>query len=115
MPLYNQPIYKQPSETLLVDMSFSNKLREGETILAIDSVVTSDVDLVVETQTITAAADTVELLISGGSLTVRTDIEEREYIVTVIVSTSASQILENEGIIIVCEKPRRSTEPAPEL
>lgn len=100
-------ISKQPGETRLVSMDFSNKMVATETIVSIDSVTQSlanggaTTDLVFSGETV--SDQTAQFLVSGGDIPARADIPECDYKVTVTVTTSLSQVLENDGILKVKE------------
>lgn len=94
-------LYKQPGESRLFDMSFANKMRDGETIVSIDSITAVPGDLSFSGSVY--SGQIVQTLISGGTIPSRVDTPEESYIVTFVVTTSSGQVLENEGILIVRE------------
>lgn len=94
-------LYKQPGETRLFDMSFANKMRDGETIVSIDSITSVPNDLTFNNSVY--SGQVVQTLIGGGTIPIRPDTPEESYIVTFVITTSSGQILENEGILIVKE------------
>lgn len=86
---------KQPGETRLFGMSFSNKLNTGETIASIDSMVSDPAgDLTITDHSVSSGVANV--LISGG-------VTGKTYKVTVTVTSSEGQILENDGWLEVLE------------
>jgi len=90
-------VVKQPSESRLYEMDFSLLLGEAETIVTVDSVT---VDPAPESGGLsldgpaTAVGAVVRQRISGGTAGVR-------YKVTIVVTTSAANVLEGEGIMHV--------------
>ena len=111
MALSKITIQKQPGETRLVSMEFTNKMDSAETIVSIDSIQqflydadgadAPTSDLVFTGQTINGQI--AQFLVSGGSIPDRADIQECDYKVTVTVTTDIGQILENDGILKIRE------------
>lgn len=107
MALSKVIIPKQPGETRLVTMSFSNKMVTGELITAINSITqtladgsaTTDLEF---TDSI-YSGQSAQFLVSGGVIPSRPDITYTDYKVTVTVTTDDGQILENDGILKVQE------------
>jgi len=88
---------KQPSETRIFAMSFANKLlTAAETISSINNIIIypNDASLTVVEHSI--GADKANLSVSSGD-------DNRTYKITVIVTTSTGQILENEGLLKVLD------------
>lgn len=88
---------KQPSETRIFGMSFKNKLRStSETIVSLDtiSVYPNDATLTVANHSI--GVDIANIQVSAGTT-------GRTYKITVIITTSDGQILENEGFLDVSD------------
>ena len=88
-------LYKQPSETRKYSMDFSALMSEDETISAITSIVSElrgggTSDLSIEYEEI--EGQTITMWISGG-------LHKQCYRVTVIITTSGSQILEGDGLL----------------
>lgn len=90
-----KPIYKQPSETILIVFDFSSKMVAQETISAVSSTDTSPVGIVFGNSP-TINAQNVYILISGGVAPSREDIDSSPYKLTMIVTTSLGQILEED-------------------
>jgi hypothetical protein len=88
-------VVKQPSESRLYEMDFSLLLGEDETIATVDSVTVSPDD---DTLTLSGAAAAVGKVarqrIEDGTAGAR-------YKVTIVVTTSADNVLEGEGIMHV--------------
>ena len=107
MSLSNVIITKQPSEKRLVSMDFSKKMATTETITAIVSVGQSLADGSITTDLEFSAqiisGQVVQFLVAGGNIPTRADIQECDYKVTVKVTTSLGQELENDGILKVKE------------
>ncbi len=107
MALSKITINKQPGETRLVSMDFSNKMATAETIVSIDNVTQSladgsaIADLIFSGQTINGQI--AQFLVAGGSIPDRADIQQCDYKVTVTITTDAAQILENDGILKIKE------------
>lgn len=98
---------KQPGETILITTDFSEKMVTGETIASIDSTAqaladgSSTNDLTISGAVI--SGQTVEFLAAGGTIPNRIDVNEKDYKVTITVTTSASQVLENDESLKVKE------------
>ena len=107
MSLSKITITKQPGETRLVSMEFSNKMVTGESLISIVNVTQSLVDGGATTDLVFSgqvfSGQIAQFLVSGGTIPDRTDINYCDYKVTVEVTTDASQILENDGILRVKE------------
>jgi hypothetical protein len=103
MALSKIKIRKQVSETRLVTMEFGNKMATGETITDVDTHVSDPVGLSFANAVVSTDGQKVNVLVSGGSIPDREDCNERAYKVTITCSTDASQILENDGILVVAE------------
>jgi len=111
MALSKITITKQPGETRLVSMDFSNKMQTGETIVSVDNIaqqiyVENGPDLPTTDLTFSGQAfsgQVAQCLVSGGQIPTRDDIPECDYKVTFTVTTSNGQILENDGILKVKE------------
>lgn len=88
---------KQPDETRLFNFDFKPKMETGETILSVDSTVTDPAGITFGTTTINA--QNVEILVSGGTGAISTEIEYNTYKLTVIVTTSLGQILELDVLL----------------
>lgn len=107
MALSKITISKQPGETRLVSMDFSNKMATGEIVVSIDTITQlladggTTSDLVFSGQTINAQV--AQFLVSGGTIPDRSDIQECDYKVTVKITTDLGQILENDGILKIKE------------
>jgi hypothetical protein len=107
MALSKITINKQPGETRLVSMDFSNKMATAEVIVSIDSVAQiladggSTTDLTFSGQTINGQV--AQFLVAGGTIPDRSDIQECDYKVTVTITTDYGQILENDGILKIKE------------
>jgi hypothetical protein len=107
MALSKITITKQPGETRLLSMDFSNKMVTAEIISSIDSIsqILADgrltTDLTFSGQVI--SGQIAQFLVSGGDIPDRDDINECDYKVTATVTTDAGQILENDGILKVKE------------
>jgi hypothetical protein len=95
----NDTLEKQPNETRLFDMYFDNKMRTGETIVSVDSTVSSPAGIVFNSTSF--SGQIVQLLISAGDPPDRGDLNYNQYKITVTVTTSAGQVLENEGYLNV--------------
>ena len=102
MAKVNDTLWKQPSEERLFDFYFDNKMRTGETILSVDSVVSDPAGITFISTSF--SGQVVQLLVAGGVNPDRGDLDYTKYKITVTVSTSASQVLENEGFLHVKEE-----------
>lgn len=85
---------KQPSETILVPFNFGKRTTTAETIDSINSVVADPNDMTVDAGTLNGKY--VDVLVTGGLSPTRPDEEYLEYKVTVIATTSAGQVLEED-------------------
>lgn len=94
MASINTLLTKQPGESRLLSMDFSKKMSKGETITTIDSTVSNPAGLTFPSTT--PSGQDAGILISGGD-------NHKKYKVTVTVTTSLSQILENDGYLDVKE------------
>lgn len=92
-----ETLLKQPGETRLFAMSFKNKLTTGETITTVDSIVISPSGELTGVEHSITPTEAANILFSGG-------VADRGYRVTITVSTTEGQILENDGILMVEEK-----------
>lgn len=107
MSLSKITLQKQPGETRLFSMDFSNKMVSNEAIVSIDNISQilangdATTDLVFTNQSF--SAQVVQFLIAGGEIPARKDINECDYKVTVTVTTDAGQVLENDGILKIKE------------
>lgn len=88
-------ITKQPSETHLVEFDFSDKMITGETIVSMDSAVSAPLGIVFGNSP-SIVDHRVYILISGGVAPSRYDIDQAPYKLTMIVTTSVGQILEED-------------------
>ncbi len=88
-------ITKQPSETHLITFDFSSKMVALETIISVSSNISLPASITFDASP-TINSQTVDVLISGGSAPTRSDISYTPYKLTMIVTTSANQILEND-------------------
>ena len=94
-------INKQPSETIIISIDFSNTLGT-DTISSINSTTVvvfggdNPLDLSIDSVAINADSDAVLVTISAGTSGI-------SYQITTIVTTSASEVLEGEAIIVVRE------------
>lgn len=102
MAKVNSVLEKQPLEDRLFDMYFDNKMRTGETIISIDSVVSDPVGITFVSTSFTGQI--VQMLVSAGDPPDRSDLDYNEYKITVTVTTSLAQILENEGFLRIQEE-----------
>lgn len=102
MAKVNDTLEKQPSEDRLFDMYFDNKMRTGETITSIDSTVSTPAGITFLSQSF--SGQVVQLLVSAGDPPDRGDLDYNQYKITVTVTTSANQILENEGFLNIKEE-----------
>lgn len=88
---------KQPSETRIFGMSFKNKLRSStDVIQSITSVSIYPDDATLTAVDHSITTDTAYITVASGS-------DDRTYKLTVIVSTSEGQVLENEGYLKVLD------------
>lgn len=96
---------KQPDESRLYDMDFSNLLATGETISSVDSVTQLEWDANTEdyiaTTDLTLGAPSTngtigQVRISGGN-------DGETYKITFLVTTDATNTLEGEGILTVVD------------
>lgn len=94
-------IVKQPGETRLVIVDFKSKMSSGETVVSVDSTNTDPAGLTFASET--ELVQSASVLVSGGSAPSRTDIDYNSYKMTMTITTSAGQILEEETEIRVKE------------
>lgn len=85
-------LIKQPGESRLYSMEFAANLAAGETIATVDSVTASPSGLTIGSPV--ANGTKADVRISGGTA-------PTTYKVTFTVTTSASNILEAEGVLVV--------------
>lgn len=109
MSLSKNTITKQPSEVKLCSMSFANKMTGAEEIFSIVSIEQSylssgvtSIDLDFTNQTFSGMV--AQFLVGGGVVPARNDKKETDYKVTVKVTTTFNQELENDGILKVKEE-----------
>lgn len=102
MAKVNDTLEKQPSEERLFDMYFDNKMRTGEAITSVDSVVSEPAGIVFSSTSF--SGQIVQLLVAGGLPPDRGDLDYTKYKITVTVTTDASQVLENEGFLHIKEE-----------
>lgn len=88
-----QTLIKQPGESRLFAMDFAGQLADGETISAVNSVTATPSGLTISGAPTYSGAKASQR-IAGGSAGVR-------YVVTFVVTTSASNVLEGEGYLLV--------------
>jgi len=109
MSLSKVTVSKQPGETRLVSMDFSNKMADDEVIVTIDDVAQSltdggvTTDLTITGEVISVSGQIAQFLVAGGIIPTRPDIKETSYKITVTVTTDADQVLENDGLLLVKE------------
>lgn len=87
-------IKKQPSETLLVNFTFAKKMATAELIVSVDSSTSYPADITFGAPVINP--QTSDILISGGNAPTRTDVDFTPYKITMIVTTDAGQVLEQD-------------------
>lgn len=95
-----QFLEKQPGETRAYSMDFSNLMSSNETISSVSTVASelrggATSDLTISSETI--SGQTVQMNIAGGT-------DGNVYRVEVTIITSASQILEGDGMLRVRDK-----------
>tara|TARA_R100000808_G_C2155293_1_gene167386 strand:+ start:3538 stop:3849 length:312 start_codon:yes stop_codon:yes gene_type:complete len=98
----NQRLCKQPTETRKFEMDFTNILASSESITTISSVGSEKVggyatDLIIGSTGLSSDSKTFEMYIEGGSL-------GSTYRIEVLVNTSASQVLEGDGILYITDQ-----------
>lgn len=93
-PTTLKTLVKQPSEVRLFGMDFSNKMVKTETIVSIDSTVSSPSGITFTGTTIDGQV--ANILCSGG-------VDTKKYKITVKVTTGNGQTLENDGILEIVE------------
>lgn len=98
-----KPIEKQPSETIRINFDFSSKMTASETIVSVDSNVSDPAGIVFGNSPVINAQD-VYILISGGVAPGRYDIDQSPYKLTMIVTTSIGQVLEEDITLNVQDK-----------
>ena len=104
MALSKDTLYKQPGETRLLSMDFSNKMTTGEVISSVDSISAThygEVNTDLTFGNLTANAQQADFTVAGGIVPVREDINYCDYKVTVSVTTDLGQVLENDGMLRV--------------
>jgi len=88
---------KQPNETRIYGMSFSNKLRSStETLTSINSIDIYPDDASLTAIEYSVGTNIANIQVSGGD-------NGRTYKITVLVTTSDNQILENEGLMEILD------------
>lgn len=87
-----QTLYKQPSESRIYTMDFSANMSSGETLVAVTSFTVSPAGLTYTSAT--PSGQVVAMRLSGGT-------DDVQYKITVVVTTSAGNTLENEGYLLV--------------
>jgi len=90
----SRPLYKQPNESRMFAINFSANLESGETINAINSVTVTGAGLTVGSQSITSDGKKVQFRVSDGTA-------GESYQITVVATTTQSNILEGDGILVV--------------
>lgn len=94
----DKTLSKQPAETRIFGMSYTNKLRSStEVISSIDIVSIYPDDSTLTAISHSFGSDKANILVGAG-------ISGRTYKITVLVTTSDGQILENEGLLIVSDE-----------
>ena len=88
-------ITKQPNETHLITFDFKKKMVTGELILTVDSTATDPAGITFG-NTPTINPNNVQVLVSGGVAPSRDDIAQTPYKLTMLVTTDAGQILEED-------------------
>ena len=97
MSLSTTELTKQPSESRLMTMEFDNKMSKTELILTMDSVTSTPSGVGAPTfDAGTVKSQSVDIMISGGTT-------DKKYKITMIVTTDAGQVIENEGYLKVRE------------
>lgn len=97
----NQRLCKQPAEKRKFTMDFTNVLDTGETISSITSIASEKQggyasDLSITSTGIVTGSEKCEMYIASGTL-------GSTYRIEVIVATTASQILEGDGILFITD------------
>lgn len=94
IPVDLKTLYKQPNEVRLFGMSFENKMEKTETITSVDSTISNPTGITFVGNTI--EGQIVHILCSNGANT-------KKYKVTVTITTSFNQQLENDGFLEIIE------------
>jgi hypothetical protein len=96
---------KQPSESFLYDMDFAPRLKVGETVTSITSIVQQELN----TDTL-ARTTTTDLTLSGQAFSgqlvqvrITAGLTSKAYVLTFKVGTSLSNSVEAEGILLVTD------------
>lgn len=90
----SQTLIKQPNESRLYSMDFSANLASGETISSITSVTPEPTGPTISSEAVSSDGKSANFRIAGGT-------DGESYKITVIVVTSSSNTLEDEGILLV--------------
>ncbi len=90
-----QTLVKQPSESRVFAMDFAAQLADGESLTSVSSVTAAPSGLTISGAA-TLSGAVASQRIAGGTAGVR-------YVVTFVVTTSASNTLEGEGYLLVKE------------
>ena len=90
MSLSKTTLEQQSTETRLLTMEFTEKMSTGETISSLDT--SSSLPAGITFGAVTLDKRAVNLLCSGGT-------NGKQYKITMIVTTSLGQVLENEGYL----------------
>jgi hypothetical protein len=90
----SKTLTKQPSESRIYTMDFSANLIAGETIVSVDSVTGAPSGLTIAGGIISSDGKQVQNRISGGAA-------GTVYKITLVVTTSLSNVLEGEGALVV--------------
>lgn len=104
MALSKDTLYKQPGETRLLSMDFSNKMVTGELISTVDSIsatVMGEANTDLTFDNLTANGQQADFTVAGGVIPTREDIDYCDYKVSVTVTTDAAQVLVNDGMLRV--------------
>lgn len=86
---------KQPGETRTFGMDFSNKMSRNETITSVDATVSSPTGVTFVGTSINGKI--INVICSGG-------VNGKTYKISIIVSTDAQQVLENDGLLKILEQ-----------
>jgi len=89
-----QTCTKQPSESRLYSMDFSPNLAESETLSSVTTVTGAPTGLTIGTAAVDSTTKKAQFRVSAGTA-------GQSYKITVVVLSSASNILEGEGILVV--------------
>jgi hypothetical protein len=96
---------KQPNESRLYEMDFSNLLNTGETISTVDSVTQlewdADTSSYVPTTDLTLGSPATNGTIA--QVRISDGVDQKTYKVTFLVTTTDSNILESEGVLAVVD------------